>query len=108
MSPEVLRGKVVLLVVGGIIGLAALLYLLIGVLLVLHVLDSGSLAGADLPGELWLGAGVLAGSLTTLLANSKMGSESTTPQPVTTVPGESLAVHEADPPPVPQDYTPVS
>lgn len=68
---ERLRGRVVLLVIAGILALTAGLYALVGYLLVTK--DASAV-----PDALWLAAGALAGSLTTLLANSKSDSNTAT------------------------------
>lgn len=91
-AADQLRARVVTLVLLGIIGLAFGLYALIGALLVTR--------GAEaVPDALWLAAGGFGGALITLLANSKGGPDGGTgsPMPVTTAPGESLAVHDAPP-----------
>lgn len=73
MTPaEVLRTFVVRTVVRGILGLAVALYVLAGVLLVLHVLRQGT-EGLEqaVPAWLTLAAGNASGALITLLLNSK-------------------------------------
>ncbi len=95
MTSDGLRSRVVLLVVGSIIGLAFGLYLLVGLLLWRD-------QTATLPGELWLAAGVFGGALVGFLSNSKGGQEGGTPEPVTvtTDPDEPLAVREATDDPI--------
>lgn len=92
MTPDKLRARVVTLVVCAIIGLAVGLYLLCGLLLWRN-------PDVELPGELWIAAGLFAGALVSFLSNSKGGSEGGTPGgPVEVVapPNEPLAVREAD------------
>jgi len=90
---DALRARVVTLVLSGIIGLAFGLYALIGALLVTRTSEA-------VPDALWLAAGGFGGALITLLANSKGGPEGGVPGPVpvTTAPGEALAVRRADEP----------
>jgi hypothetical protein len=86
MTPaEVLRARVVTLVLCGVLVLVGGLYLLVGLLLWAKGPNS-------VPDALWLAAGTLAGALITWLNNSKGTESPVGPVPVTTAPGDAVAV----------------
>lgn len=91
MDADTLRGRVVLLVLCSITGLAFALYGLIGYLVV-------SQGGDAVPDGLWVAAGGYGGALVTWLVNSK--GNSTEPAPV------KIEQPEGEPVPVTPEYDP--